>query len=101
MAARDPETGRVAEALRQAMEDRGISRTELADGIEKITGTRPNPQWIHRRMTGEVWLTELKPSAEPSPELKIIAQALVGTDKNGYADRLAEALAEAAETVRI
>jgi hypothetical protein len=66
----NPEAARLAEALRAAMKDQALSGAALADAIERLTGDRPHPMWVSRRLSGE------RPLISVSPDLVTIARAL-------------------------
>jgi hypothetical protein len=76
--ARTEESARVADAIRATMQELDLTRTELRDRIEAITGQRPTEMWLSRILTGDVHLTERieVTTTEPVDSLKLIAQAI-------------------------
>ena len=68
----DTAAARLAASLRTAMKDQALNGAGLADRIERLTGIRPSPQWVSRRLGG----VRMKPMIQVDPDLFIIAQAL-------------------------
>lgn len=91
---RSPEATRVALAVRATTRIEDISRAEILDRIERLTGARPSYQWIQRHLGGYVHLTELRPSTVPNDDLILIARAVAGDDPaSGGPSKVALALA--------
>lgn len=63
---------RLAASLRTAMKDQALNGAGLADRIERLTGSRPTPQWVSRRVGGS-WR---KAMIQVDPDLFVLAEAL-------------------------
>lgn len=46
----DSAAARIAEALRAVMKAQSLNGADLADRIEQLTGDRPSPTWVSRRV---------------------------------------------------
>lgn len=46
------EAARLAEALRAAKKDQALSGSQIAEQIERLTGSRPSLMWVSRRLQG-------------------------------------------------
>lgn len=68
----DSAAARIAEALRTAMKAQSLNGADLADRIERLTGTRPSPTWVSRRLGGR----RIKGLVDVDPDLFVIARAL-------------------------
>lgn len=42
----------LAEALRAGKKRQGLSGAQIAEQIEQLTGSRPGPMWVSRRLQG-------------------------------------------------
>jgi|tagenome__1003787_1003787.scaffolds.fasta_scaffold20427340_3 hypothetical protein len=99
---RSPEAARIGRAIAKFMREQDISRPELAERIGRLTGERPGPMTVSRRVKGEIHLATIKRVAEyaPNKELTEVAEALVmdedGTVDREAAEKLARKLANAA-----
>lgn len=47
------EAARLAEALRAGKKQRGLSGAQIAEQIERLTGSRPGLMWVSRRLHGQ------------------------------------------------
>jgi hypothetical protein len=52
------------------MKDQALSGADLADRVERLTGDRPSPVWVSRRLLG------VRPLIRVSEDLFVIAAAL-------------------------
>ena len=69
----NPDAARLASHIRAVMEREGLSGRDLADRIERLTGTRPSDMWVSRYVNG---VYPLFRPASVSPHLRTIAEAL-------------------------
>lgn len=81
------EAARLAEALRAAKKDQALSGSQIAEQIERLTGSRPSLMWVTRRLRGQV------PLVRVAPEFYALARAL-GVDPQ---ELLAEIMASAVD----
>jgi hypothetical protein len=49
-----PEAALLAEALRAAKKVKALSGTQIAEQIERLTGSRPSLMWVSRRLHGQI-----------------------------------------------
>lgn len=68
----DSAAARLAGSLRTAMKDQALNGAGLQDRIERLTGDRPTPTWVSRRLGG----SRLQPLIKVDPDLFVIARAL-------------------------
>jgi transcriptional regulator with XRE-family HTH domain len=55
------EAARLAEALRAGKKAQSLSGTQIAEQIERLTGSRPSLMWVSRRLHGEVSMIRALP----------------------------------------
>lgn len=48
------EAARLAEALRAGKKRKGLSGAQIAEQIERLTGSRPSLMWVSRRLHGQM-----------------------------------------------
>lgn len=75
----DSAAARLADSLRTAMKDQALNGAGLADRIERLTGSRPTPTWISRRL-GAPAVTEGSAGSEQAGRSR--AHALIRVDES-------------------
>jgi transcriptional regulator with XRE-family HTH domain len=59
------EAARLAEALRAGKKQQGLTGAQIAEQIERLTGSRPSPMWVSRRLHGSTGRVPLVPVSAP------------------------------------
>lgn len=64
----------LATRLRNAMKDQALNGAGLADRVERLTGVRPSPDWVSRRVNDDA--VRFQPLIRISRDLFTLADAL-------------------------
>jgi hypothetical protein len=76
VAARNPASAKIAEAIQKEMTAREMTRADVLKRVEAQTGTRPGRQWASRTFSGGSHFTVQVPSEIPNELLTLIAHAI-------------------------
>jgi hypothetical protein len=70
----DPAAAHLAAQLRTAVKDQALSGPDIAEKVERLTGTRPDLTWVSRRTNPNS--KRFQPLIRVSPDLEVLCLAL-------------------------